>query len=185
MMHRDLKTPNVFLTTSGLIKLGDFGFSRQYDEALSADVGTTFCGTPFYLAPELWAQSPYGQKADIWSLGVLLYELMALRKPFTGTGMRELIEKVVSGRFDPLPNQYSEGLVGLCASMLNVDPKKRPSIKDILRSDVMLTGGLKPLKKNVPKLSGVPEKTRDAIVESIDAVLDEIERGSEAAPNPQ
>lgn len=51
MMHRDLKTANILLTTTGLVKLGDFGFSRQYEDSLSNPVGTTFCGTPYYLSP--------------------------------------------------------------------------------------------------------------------------------------
>ena len=56
MMHRDLKTANVLLTSSGIVKIGDFGFSRQYEDSLSKDVGTTFCGTPYYLSPELWKE---------------------------------------------------------------------------------------------------------------------------------
>jgi len=179
MMHRDLKTPNIFLTTSGLIKLGDFGFSRQYDENLSADVGSTFCGTPYYLAPELWSQSPYSKKADVWSLGVILYELMSLKKPFSGNGMRELIDRVISGKFDPMPTHYSSSLVQLCASMLSVDPKGRPSIKQIFQNDAMRNGGLVTLLKNVPRLSGVPEETREAIVKDIELVLETQKREKE------
>eukprot|EP00758_Cryptobia_borreli_P018487 Tbor_TRINITY_DN693_c0_g1::TRINITY_DN693_c0_g1_i1::g.1579::m.1579/K08857/NEK1_4_5; NIMA (never in mitosis gene a)-related kinase 1/4/5 len=171
MMHRDLKTPNIFLTSSGVIKLGDFGFSRQYDETLSADVGSTFCGTPYYLAPELWNQAPYNNKADIWSLGVILYELMALNKPFSGSGMRELIDKVINGRFDPIPSHYSPELIKLCTSMLSVDPKGRPTVKEIFRNEAMRKGGLEVLLNNVPRLSGVSQEIRDAMIADIKGVL--------------
>lgn len=171
MMHRDLKTPNVFLTTCGLIKLGDFGFSRQYDQTLSADVGTTFCGTPYYLAPELWNQAPYSKKADMWSLGVILYELMSLKKPFSGASMRELIDKVVTGRFDPLPNHYSPALMQLCADLLSVDPARRPSIQQVFQNEAVRTNGLITLQKNVPRLSAVPELIRRTLVDDIEHVL--------------
>jgi serine/threonine protein kinase len=180
MMHRDLKTPNVFLTTCGLIKLGDFGFSRQYDSTLSADVGTTFCGTPYYLAPELWNQAPYSKKADIWSLGVILYELMALRKPFSGGTMRELIDRVISGSFDPLPSMYSADLQKLCADMLSVDPKNRPSLHQIFQQEGMRTNGLKALLKNVPRLTTVAESIRNCMIADIEAVL---ERTSQPEPS--
>lgn len=181
MMHRDLKTPNIFLTTCGLIKLGDFGFSRQYEDALSTDVGSTFCGTPYYLAPELWNQAPYSKKADIWSLGVILYELMSLKKPFTGNGMRELIDRAISGKFQPLPNHYSPALIQLCTAMLCVDPKQRPSIKTIFQNEAMRQGGLLTLKKNVPRLSGVPEKVRNDMVRDIEEILAAQSRPVEAS----
>ena len=181
MMHRDLKTPNIFLTTCGLIKLGDFGFSRQYDSTLSADVGTTFCGTPYYLAPELWNQEPYSKKADTWSLGVILYELMALRKPFSGATMRELIDKVLTGDFDPLPGHYSKELTQLCTDLLSVDPKKRPSITDIFKREIMRVNGLQSLQKNVPRLTTVPEKTRTAMINDIELVLNPPSNNEEEA----
>lgn len=172
MMHRDLKTPNIFLTTCGLIKLGDFGFSRQYDDSLSTDVGSTFCGTPYYLAPELWNQAPYSKKADIWSLGVILYELMTLKKPFTGNGMRELIDRVIAGKYQPLPTHYSPALIQLCTAMLSVDPKQRPSIKTIFYNEAMRTGGLLTLARNVPRLTGATEEIRHAIVGDVKRLLD-------------
>ncbi|EAN82874.1 kinase, putative, partial [Trypanosoma cruzi] len=53
MLHRDIKSANILLTSTGLIKLGDFGFSHQYDDTVSGVVANTFCGTPYYLAPEI------------------------------------------------------------------------------------------------------------------------------------
>ena len=80
ILHRDLKAANVFLTSRNLIKVGDFGISKILER--NDGLASTTIGTPYYLAPEVINGEPYGLKADVWSLGVLLYEMMALRKPF-------------------------------------------------------------------------------------------------------
>uniref|UniRef100_A0A7S1QLY7 non-specific serine/threonine protein kinase n=1 Tax=Neobodo designis TaxID=312471 RepID=A0A7S1QLY7_NEODS len=128
MLHRDIKGANVLLMSSGLVKLGDFGFSQQYEDTVSGNVGVTFCGTPYYLAPELWKRQKYSKKADIWSLGILLYEMMALKRPFTGANMKPLMESILKGQIPPLPSHFSQDLRDLCISMLEPDPNKRPSI---------------------------------------------------------
>mmetsp|Transcript_52181 Transcript_52181/g.59907 ORF Transcript_52181/g.59907 Transcript_52181/m.59907 type:complete len:341 (+) Transcript_52181:142-1164(+) len=171
MMHRDIKTQNVFLTTSGLIKIGDFGLSRQYERDIETDVGSTFCGTPFYLAPELWKRTMYSRKADMWSVGVVMYELMALKKPFFAPTMKELVNQVVGGVYAPLPAFYSPELCELVYSLLNVDPSKRPSTMELLTNPLMQSLGLETLKKNLPRLTAVPESTKKALSDAIDAVM--------------
>jgi serine/threonine protein kinase len=182
MLHRDLKSPNVFLTMSGLIKLGDFGFSREYDSTVSDNVGSTFCGTPYYLAPELWNQASYGKKADVWSLGVVLYELMALKKPFSGGSIRDLVKNVMTGHVDPLPELYSKELRELCMSMLNLDPEKRPSITDIFEIPVVRQQGLSKLLTSVPRLTTVAEPIRRQIIEDVEQVLASTAPPATAAP---
>ena len=76
ILHRDLKSQNVFLTKKGLVKLGDFGIARVLSNTKSR--AKTVVGTPYYLSPEIIESSPYNFKSDIWSLGVLLYEMCAL-----------------------------------------------------------------------------------------------------------
>ncbi|EPY18909.1 protein kinase [Strigomonas culicis] len=123
MLHRDIKGANVMLMTSGVIKLGDFGFSRMYEKTVSDRVASTFCGTPYYLAPELWNHQPYSKKADVWSMGILLFEMMALRRPYVGVGMRALAEAVRGNQRDcELPARYSRHLKELCMVMLQPDP---------------------------------------------------------------
>lgn len=179
MMHRDLKADNIFLTTSGLIKLGDFGLARQYDDSVSTDVGSTFCGTPYYLAPELWNQSLYSNKADVWSLGVVMYELMALKKPFVAATMKELVSKVISGVYEPLPPFYGPETVALVQSMLSLDPVKRPTIEDVLRAPVMVSLGLSQLRRNLPRLIAVEERVREMLLNEIDQITDSEEKGKE------
>ena len=82
IIHRDIKALNVFLTASKDVKVGDFGVSRVMSpDTLMVD---TMYGTPLYLSPELCRNEPYTAKTDIWSCGVLLYELCALDTPFPG-----------------------------------------------------------------------------------------------------
>jgi serine/threonine protein kinase len=161
----------VFLTMSGLIKLGDFGFSREYDQTVSGDVGKTVCGTPYYLAPELWNSARYGLKADMWSLGVVLYELMALRKPFSGNTMRQLVGNVLEGNIDELPTHYSVELRTLCTDLLSLDPEKRPSVPALFQRSVLRVQGLETLAKNVPRLVTVPERIRSALLQDVKDTL--------------
>jgi NIMA (never in mitosis gene a)-related kinase len=76
IIHRDLKASNIFLTKKGICKLGDFGIARVLSNTKSN--AKTVVGTPYYLSPEIIQGRPYNSESDIWSLGVLLYELCAL-----------------------------------------------------------------------------------------------------------
>lgn len=173
IMHRDLKTPNVLLTRSGLVKLGDFGFSRQYQESVSGDVGNTFCGTPYYLAPELWQRQSYSYKADIWSLGVIIYELMTLKKPFQAGSLAELMEVVTQqGNFEPLPtDRFSAQLIGLVNQMLSVDPMRRPSIREIMVTPLFHDQGLPLLQINVRRITSLDESVRSRLLSDVETAL--------------
>lgn len=139
MLHRDIKGANVMLMTNGIIKLGDFGFSHKYDNTVSEQVASTFCGTPYYLAPELWNRQRYSKKADVWAMGILLFEMMALRRPFVGQGMKALSDNVMHNKRDcELPAQYSKGLKDLCNIMLQADPNRRLSCAELFKHPQMV-----------------------------------------------
>lgn len=131
IVHRDLKPQNIFITRVGVVKIGDFGVSRSLDR--SSELMKTLVGTPYYLSPEIWNHEPYNSKTDIWSLGCILYELCALKKPYKASNINQLIVAIFNGSYEPLTKRYTENLRELVSDMLQQDPSKRPSAQMILQ----------------------------------------------------
>ncbi|NWR73549.1 NEK3 kinase, partial [Centropus unirufus] len=130
VLHRDIKSKNVFLTQNGKIKLGDFGSARLLAHPVS--YACTYMGTPYYVPPEIWENTPYNNKSDIWSLGCILYELCTLRHPFQANSWKHLILKICNGSYAPLPSHYSYELHYLIKQMFKRNPQSRPSACTIL-----------------------------------------------------
>jgi NIMA (never in mitosis gene a)-related kinase len=137
ILHRDLKTQNIFLTSNGDIKIGDFGIARVLQSTY--DCAQTAIGTPYYLSPEICQEKPYNQKSDIWSLGCILYEMLTLKHAFDANNIKGLVLKILKGTYPPIPAQYSDNVKNLVAELLIKDPKKRPSIRKVLEKEFMKT----------------------------------------------
>ena len=97
VVHRDIKPANIFLNKEGQAKLGDFGIAVKCGKNSKV---TTPIGTPLYLDPQRCQGRAYGQKADMWSLGCVLYEMAALKPAFNARSMQELKSKVNRGQVD-------------------------------------------------------------------------------------
>jgi NIMA (never in mitosis gene a)-related kinase len=137
-LHRDLKAGNIFLTKNGIVKLGDFGIAKVLNSTIEKAV--TIVGTPYYLSPEIIENKPYNFKSDIWSLGVLLYEMCALKPPFNGSNIHMLAMQIVRGQFQPLTGGlFSNEIKSLIGKLLNNDPAKRPNINTILKENLIFS----------------------------------------------
>ena len=129
ILHRDLKSANIFLFADGSAKLGDLNVSKVARKGL----GYTQTGTPYYASPEVWNDSPYDNKSDIWSLGCVTYEMLALRPPFRAENMDGLYQKVTKGAYGRIPDKYSKDIGEVIKMMLKVNPNDRPTCAQILR----------------------------------------------------
>ncbi|KAM4741605.1 serine/threonine-protein kinase Nek4 isoform 3-T3 [Anableps anableps] len=131
ILHRDLKTQNIFLTKTNIIKVGDLGIARVLEN--QNDMASTLIGTPYYMSPELFSNKPYNHKSDVWALGCCVYEMSTLKHAFNAKDMNSLVYRIVEGKLPPMPSQYHPHLGDLIKSMLCKRPEDRPDVKHILR----------------------------------------------------
>ena len=159
ILHRDIKSSNIFLFSDGTAKLGDLNVCK----ILSNNVlGKTQAGTPSYAAPEVWMEKPYGLKSDIWSLGCVLYEIISLHCPFRGENVVELYNKILIGEFIRIPNRFSDELNWIIEHMINSDVNKRLSCDEILKCEYIKKrlGQNKSMKSNSNKKLNIIENEK-------------------------
>uniref|UniRef100_A0A663M975 non-specific serine/threonine protein kinase n=1 Tax=Athene cunicularia TaxID=194338 RepID=A0A663M975_ATHCN len=133
ILHRDIKSQNIFLTKDGTIQLGDFGIARVLNS--TAELARTCIGTPYYLSPEICQNKPYNNKSDIWALGCVLYEMCTLKHAFEAGNMKNLVLKIISGPFPPVSMHYSYDLRNLLSQLFKRNPRNRPSVNSILEKN--------------------------------------------------
>ena len=130
--HRDIKLENILMTKNYEIKIIDFGFGMYNPEN---KLQNFFCGTPNYMAPEIAFKRPYnGQKADLWSLGVLVYKLFCADFPFKGKNEKELYKSIERGKFR-VANYTPEYVKKIIVGMIVLNPNKRMSCESVLKSE--------------------------------------------------
>ncbi|CAD8053701.1 unnamed protein product [Paramecium primaurelia] len=128
ILHRDLKSANVFKSIDGKYKIGDLNVSKVSHGALAK----TQTGTPYYASPEVWRDQPYSSPSDIWSLGCVIYEMATLKPPFRAQDVQALFKKVSSGVYEKIPKSYSNSLSAMISQLLKVPAHLRPTCDQIL-----------------------------------------------------
>ena len=169
IIHRDLKPENLLLDSKGNIKISDFGWSALK----KSELRSTFCGTLDYMAPEILKNQNYNHMVDIWSLGIMIFEITQGYPPFRTKSNKEklsLIGKNLKGNYE---NYISKECRDIIDFILVEDPKERPSLEDIFKHpfvvkycEIFNLDIGKFLKKNKEKVSSLKSlKSDEKIVE--------------------
>ena len=140
IIHRDLKLANLFISESMNLKLGDFGLATRLN--FDGERRRSLCGTPNYIAPEILdGKNGHSFEVDIWSLGVIIYILLIGRPPFETNNVKETYKRIRLRNYSfPQNARISEPAKELIQNILVLNPYKRPSLEEILKSDFMNMG---------------------------------------------
>ena len=136
IMHRDIKSANIFMDQDFACKLGDMNVSKLADVN---GLNYTQTGTPYYASPEVWRDEPYSFKSDIWSLGCVIYEMIMLKPPFQASDMPGLFRMVCKGNYARIPNTFSPDLAKMIKAMLQVNAANRPDCNQIMGMSIYQT----------------------------------------------
>ena len=136
ILHRDLKTLNIFLKQNFDIKIGDLGVAKVLSKN---NFARTVIGTPYYLSPEICEEKPYNDKSDVWALGCILYELCTFKHPFEARSQGALILKILNNKPEPINNTFSKELNNIIYMLLDKNYDKRPSCIEILKNNMVIS----------------------------------------------
>lgn len=129
IVHRDIKPANILLK-SDIIKIADFGFARMLNDSLS--MMDTICGSPLYMAPEILLKTKYSSKSDLWSVGVIIYQMIYLKHPYKNSrSIIELVKKMEKDEIDFDENGVSEECIELMKDLLDLSPTRRMSWNEL------------------------------------------------------
>ena len=137
IIHRKINPSNILLDSKYSLKITYF--KSAYMLKSENDLCKEELEPKNYMAPEIWNKEGYNTKSDIWSLGVLLYEMCSFNKPFNDENEENLKEKIINSKYTSLGNKYSKELNGLIDEMLRIKPDERISIKDIIHKYVFIS----------------------------------------------
>ncbi|EPY20103.1 hypothetical protein STCU_09154 [Strigomonas culicis] len=130
IMHRDLKTSNIYVTSKNHLKLGDFGVCTILSNA--NEKAESMIGTPLYFAPEVCQSEFYDERSDVWSLGVVFYEMCTLRRPFDACNLFVLIQNILNEKPPPFNTGLDAAFEEIVFKMLSKDPTARPTAQELI-----------------------------------------------------
>ena len=163
IIHRDIKPENILIGEDNKIKLCDFGWAKE----LTLENRSTFCGTVEYMAPEIVENENYDYGVDIWSLGILLYELLYGHSPFKANNTKNVILNIKSHELtlDDKKKNISNSCKDLIKKLLNNNPQKRYKIKDILEHPFIKMHSEKYLSTHKKKSTSELNEENDKVFE--------------------
>ena len=138
VLHRDLKADNILLDTDGTCKISDFGISKKTDNIYGNDVTNSMQGSVFWMAPEVIRSQGqgYSAKVDIWSLGCVVLEMFAGRRPWSKEEAVGAIYKLGSlNQAPPIPDDVPPVAIGFMSNCFTIDPSERPTAEILLTQD--------------------------------------------------
>ena len=148
IIHRDIKPENLLLNEGGRVLLADYGWSNFN---IDGDVRKTFCGTPEYIAPEMLMKKGHDTRVDIWSIGILMFELLSGYSPFVAKTNQELYQNIKRLKIQ-WPKDMPPLAKNLISKILKLNPLDRPSFDEILDHQwFKQTKMIKPLLENKMK----------------------------------
>ncbi|VVC32226.1 Protein kinase, ATP binding site,Protein kinase domain,Serine/threonine-protein kinase, active site,POLO [Cinara cedri] len=137
IIHRDLKLGNLFLNDEMEVKIGDLGLAARIE--YDGQRKKTLCGTPNYIAPEILSKTGHSFEVDVWSIGCIMYTLLVGKPPFETNSLKETYARITRCDYN-LPTSLNKNASVLINKMLQYDPKNRPNVSDIMKSDFFVTG---------------------------------------------
>lgn len=146
ILHRDIKSRNILLTASFDAKLIDFGISKMLDS--NTGFAETNCGTIYWMAPEILTGKPYSFSCDVWSLGVVVHQMMTLHVPFQDPTIYGLVNKIMSEELGPLPEKYSQEFKEIVRGMLVKDASCRIKISKVIKHSKLFSKLIKEFEQN-------------------------------------
>ena len=135
IIHRDLKSLNIFLNKNLDVKIGDLGIAKLLQNTIHA---YTFIGTPYYLSPEILEEKPYNEKSDVWALGCILYEMATFKYPYNASNQAALFLKIKNGKYEQIGNHYTHELKKMIQCLLGKNYFRRPTMKQVLEMKIFL-----------------------------------------------
>lgn len=162
--HRDLKPQNILIDKYYNLKITDFGLAKDEEEN---PLFETICGSPMYMAPEIMKYKKYDKKADLWSLGVIFYELLTGKTPFTASNHAELLENIENKKiYFPSHIKISHSARDLLIGLLNKDSKKRITWRELFNHEWLSTNITNSiLRSNIISTHSICKNNDDEIFE--------------------
>ncbi|KAJ3326764.1 camp-dependent protein kinase catalytic subunit [Blyttiomyces sp. JEL0837] len=137
VIHRDIKPLNILMTREGVVKISDFGISKQLTDKLPYHKGSKMStiGTTYYMAPDMVSKAGYSAKVDIWSFGCCVLEMITAARPWTTMTQYQVAFQLKSNKKPPIPSNLPDEFKNIIESCFEIDPNLRPTAAQILLDD--------------------------------------------------